>query len=222
MASAWTTPCWKSSPTRTPTSSRPTTSCSARTRPPAGWPRPRSRPSRTRLSFKCDGCLYNEFCMKWSAEQEDLSLLPVHDRAPRRRPCGGRASRPSRRSPRSRTSPPATPASQRDLVPAPGREAQVKQLAATWPVGPRLDELIHRARSFRRSVRKDGTQALGYIPGKGNSSLPVSTPDLNPNLVRIYLDAQHDYLERPHLPARGAGRRLQGRRRRSAGGPSST
>src|SRR5262249_10350546 len=27
------------------------------------------------LSFKCDGCLYNEFCMKWSAEQEDLSLL---------------------------------------------------------------------------------------------------------------------------------------------------
>src|SRR5262252_8126662 len=28
------------------------------------------------LSFKCDGCLYNEFCMKWSAEQEDLSLLP--------------------------------------------------------------------------------------------------------------------------------------------------
>ena len=23
----------------------------------------------------------------------------------------------------------------------------------------------------------------------------MSTPDLNPNLVRIYLDAQHDYLE---------------------------
>ena len=44
-------------------------------------------------------------------------------------------------------------------------------------------------------MRKDGTQALSYIPGKGNSSLPVSTPDLNPNLVRIYIDAQHDYLE---------------------------
>ncbi len=82
-----------------------------------------------------------------------------------------------------------------ELVPAPGREAQVKQLAASWPVGPRLDELVHRARSFRRSVRKDGTQALSYIPGKGNSSLPVSKPDLNPNLVRIYLDAQQDYLE---------------------------
>ncbi len=28
------------------------------------------------LSYKCDGCLYNEFCMKWSAEHDDLSLLP--------------------------------------------------------------------------------------------------------------------------------------------------
>src|SRR5262249_23912341 len=59
----------------------------------------------------------------------------------------------------------------------------------------RVDDLIHRAKSFRRSVRRDGTQALSYIPGKGNSSLPVSTPELNPNLVRIYIDAQHDYLE---------------------------
>jgi hypothetical protein len=32
------------------------------------------------LSFKCDGCLYNEWCLKWSAEQEDRSLpaLPLH------------------------------------------------------------------------------------------------------------------------------------------------
>ena len=134
--------------------------------------------------------------MKWSAEREDLSLLPVHDRHREGGPAAGRRHhgpgprhaqglRPHDRGRRRPT----------ELVPAPGREAQVKQLAATWPVGPRLDELVHRARSFRRSVRKDGTQALGYIPGKGNSTLPVSTPDLNPNLVRIYLDAQHDYLE---------------------------
>src|SRR3954451_21555510 len=82
-----------------------------------------------------------------------------------------------------------------DLAPAPGREAQVKQIAAAWSVGPRLDELIHRARSFRRSVRRDGTAALSYIPGKGNSTLPVATPELNPNLVWVYLDAQQDYLE---------------------------
>jgi hypothetical protein len=82
-----------------------------------------------------------------------------------------------------------------DLVPTPGREVQVKQLSATWPIGPRLDELIHRAKSFRRSVKKDGTSALPFIPDKGNSSLPVARPDLNPNLVWLYLDAQHDPLE---------------------------
>jgi hypothetical protein len=36
------------------------------------------------LSYKCDGCLYNEFCLKWSAEREDLSderqlRLPADD-----------------------------------------------------------------------------------------------------------------------------------------------
>jgi hypothetical protein len=142
------------------------------------------------LSFKCDGCLYNEFCMKWSAEKEDLSLLPY---------MTGTDKEALRRAGITTVQSLATLkdfiAGTNELVPAPGREAQVKQIASTWPVGPRLDELVHRARSFRRTVRKDGTQALGYIPGKGNSSLPVSKPDLNPNLVRIYLDAQHDYLE---------------------------
>jgi predicted RecB family nuclease len=28
------------------------------------------------LTYKCDGCLYNELCMKWAAEHDDLSLLP--------------------------------------------------------------------------------------------------------------------------------------------------
>ena len=143
------------------------------------------------LSFKCDGCLYNEFCMKWSAENEDLSLLPY---------MTGTDKEAMRRVGVTTVQSLATlkdfsPTTPTELIPAPGREAQVKQIAATWSVGPRLDEMIHRARSFRRSVRKDGTQALSYIPGKGNSSLPVSTPELNPNLVRIYLDAQQDYLE---------------------------
>jgi len=147
------------------------------------------------LSFKCDGCLYNEFCMKWSAEQEDLSLLPYMtgtDKEAMRRV--GITTVQSLATLKDFV-PPTGPGPATELAVVPGREAQVQQIAATWSVGPRLDELIHRAKSFRRSLRKDGTQALSYIPGKGNSSLPVSTPDLNPNLVRIYLDAQQDYLE---------------------------
>ena len=147
------------------------------------------------LSFKCDGCLYTEFCMKWSAEQEDLSLLPYmtgtdKDALRRAGVITVRSLAGLKEFAPAAGTGPAT-----DLVPAPGREAEVKQIAATWSVGPRLDELVHRARGFRRSVRKDGTQALGYIPGKGNSTLPVSTPALNPNLVTVYLDAQQDYLE---------------------------
>jgi hypothetical protein len=146
------------------------------------------------LSFKCDGCLYNEFCMKWGAETEDLSLLPYMtgtDKEALRRV----GVTTVRQLAALKDFVPSTGGKSNELVPAEGRETQVKQIAGLWPVGPRLDELVHRARSFRRSVRKDGTQALSYIPGKGNSTLPVSRPDLNPNLVTIYLDAQQDYLE---------------------------
>src|SRR5207302_1106450 len=81
-----------------------------------------------------------------------------------------------------------------ELTMAAAHETVVRRLAATWPVGPRLDELIHRARSFRRNVKKDGTSALGYIPGKGSSTLPVSTPERNPNLARVYVAALYDFL----------------------------
>src|SRR5690606_25138686 len=40
------------------------------------------------LEAKCDGCIYNEFCMRWAAERDDLSLIPhltTHDRSALRR-----------------------------------------------------------------------------------------------------------------------------------------
>ena len=36
---------------------------------------------------------------------------------------------------------------------------------------------------------------LPYIPSKGYGSLPYCDAAHNPNLVRVYLDAQHDYLK---------------------------
>ena len=157
------------------------------------------------LSYKCDGCLYNEFCLKRSAEDEDLSLLPymtgVEKEALRR---AGMTTIEALARLKD-----LTPTG--ELVPAPGQEATVRQIAATWPVGPRLDELIHRARQFRRVVRKDGTNALGYIPGKGQSTLPASTATLNANLVRIYVEAQHDYLNDRVWCLAAPGRRQQER-----------
>jgi hypothetical protein len=140
------------------------------------------------LSYKCDGCLYNEFCMKWSAEREDLSLLPYMSGIEKEALHRHRVTTIEALAGLKDLTPDA------ELVTAAGDQTLVRQLAATWPVGQRLDELIHRAKSFRRHVRRDGTLALGYIPGKGIGTLPAASPERNPNLIRIYIDAQHDYL----------------------------
>jgi hypothetical protein len=149
------------------------------------------------LSVKCDGCLYNEYCMKWCAEHDDLSLLPYISASEKKvlQQAGIHTIREL-----------AYLADWRQgngwstLLPAPGQEERMQQLAATWPVGPRLEELVLRARAFRRLVHGEPLGAPAYIPARGTSSLAISTPERNPNLVRIYVDAQNDYLtERVYL-----------------------
>jgi hypothetical protein len=146
------------------------------------------------LTYKCDGCLYNEFCMKWSAERDDLSLLPhllAEEKSALQR-AGVRTVQEMATLKDLRSD--SDGANGRELVPAAGKEALVKQLGASWPVGPHLDELVHRARRYRK-MKHDAIEALSYIPSKGYGSLPYSDAEHNPNLVRIYIDAQHDYLQ---------------------------
>ena len=141
------------------------------------------------LEQKCDGCLYNEYCMKWSAEQDDLSLLPylaVGEKSALRA-AGIRSTRDLA------TLKTPAPQDKERLLPAPGRTEQVRRISATRGLGARLDELVHRARLFRRG-QHDDIEALSYIPSKGYGTLPYAAPGHNPNLVRVYLDAQHDYL----------------------------
>lgn len=150
------------------------------------------------LSYKCDGCLYNEFCLKWTAENDDLSLLPhlsvvekqVLRNAGVKTVCDLAVLKDLRE-----TDDDGPQARRRDLIAAPGQEPLVRRLATTWPVGPRLDELVHRARAYCRHVKKQPLESLGYIPSKGYGSLPHSDAQLNPNLVRVYIDTQHDYLQ---------------------------
>jgi len=160
------------------------------------------------LTYKCDGCVYNEFCMKWSAERDDLSLLPhltEHDKSALHRAGVDTVRalalvkdlvRPADPATTAKATAGAEPVAARPtLVPAPGQEALARRLAATWPVGPRLDELIHRAHRYRKWKRDPAiTDALSYIPSKGYGSLPYTDAEHNPNLVRVYIDAQHDYL----------------------------
>jgi hypothetical protein len=151
------------------------------------------------LTYKCDGCLYNEFCMKRSAETDDLSLLPhlteQDKRALQRNgittPGELAALKELRRG--GAISVDGVMQERTELVPAAGNEILARSLAATWPVGQRLDELIHRARRYRR-WKNDDIDALTYIPSKGYGSLPYCDATQNPNLIKVYIDAQHDYL----------------------------
>jgi hypothetical protein len=145
--------------------------------------------SHYHLTNKCSGCLYNEHCLKWSAERDDISLIPhltALDKEALRR-TGVTTTR--QLAALKDLAPDST-----QLTPAEEHAALVQKLATTWPVGPRMDELIHRARLYRR-WKKESVEALSYIPSKGHGSLPFSDPTHNPNLVRIFVDAQHDYLQ---------------------------
>jgi hypothetical protein len=146
------------------------------------------------LSYKCDGCLYNEFCMKWSAEKDDLSLLPYMTAQDKKAlKSAGISTVGDLAHFKEFSKKEDAGADSIELIPAQGREELAKKLAATWPVGPRIDELVHRARHYRR-WKKEQIESLSYIPNRGYGSLPYCDSDHNPNLIRIYIDAQHDYL----------------------------
>jgi hypothetical protein len=148
------------------------------------------------LTYKCDWCRYNAFCTRWCAERDDLSLIPhLTDSEKRALIRAGVTTTRDLASLKTfrAEAPPTLSWVPDDLVTAPGREELVAQLAATWPVGPRLDELIHRARRYRH-FKGDPIRALTIIPHKGHGSLPYCDEQHNPNLIRIYIDAQHDYL----------------------------
>ncbi len=141
------------------------------------------------LTYKCDGCLYNEFCMKWSASTDDLSLLPHLTDYEKNALRAAGITTMARLATLKEFCAPDT----NDLVATPGNEALVHRLAAMPRIGARLDELIHRARRYRRWLGDD-MRALAFVPGKGYGSLPYCDAYHNPNLVRVYIDAQHDYL----------------------------
>ncbi len=137
------------------------------------------------LEPKCDGCIYNEFCMRWAAERDDISLLPhltSHDKSALRRNGLRTASEVA-----------ALPAFDEAAGTTSDQQEQRRRLATTWPLSSRVDELIYRARSYRRS--KGDPYAPPYrIPNKGYTSLPHSDELHNPNLIVVYIDAGHDYL----------------------------
>lgn len=142
------------------------------------------------LGYKCDGCLYNAICMHDTAERLDLSLIPYLSAVEKRvlRDAG------------LTTLPqvaalmllPNRDAGERELKVAPGQEPVVDRLRNLWPVAPNLPLIVQRA---RRALRRfDSTvESATYLYGAGYGTLP--SDEEHPELVKIFFDAQHDYLQ---------------------------
>jgi len=137
------------------------------------------------LRPSCDGCPYNALCFTDTAEREDLSLVPLITSSEKRalEKSGVRTAREL--------------AGLMDygesggLVPAPGREELARRAASRWPLATRLPVLVQRARAALR--RLDGrTEARRYVVGSDFGSLPDTAR--YPDLVRVFVDAQRDYL----------------------------
>jgi hypothetical protein len=137
------------------------------------------------LSAKCDGCPYNALCFIDAAERNDLSVVPLLTATEKRALQRAGLTHVRQLATLMDYGP-------RAMVPAPGREGDIARLRTHWPLGGRLPVLVQRARA---ALQRDdpSIEAKPFLLGSGFGSLP--DPQRYPDLVKVFLDAQHDYIE---------------------------
>ncbi|MCX6021887.1 MAG: PD-(D/E)XK nuclease family protein, partial [Chloroflexi bacterium] len=142
------------------------------------------------LSYKCDGCLFNAFCLQDTAQHRDLSMIPLLSGAEKRILHEEGISTVEQLAMLKEL----PPAGHRGPLPtAPGHERTVARLANRWRVGANLDLLSQKARAFAHRADPD-VPALPYLWGTGAGSLPAAPEDGLP-FVKVFADVQHDYLQ---------------------------
>ena len=136
------------------------------------------------LSAKCDGCPSNALCFIDAAERHDLSLIPLLTATEKRALQRAGLTHVQQLATLMDYGP-------RAMVPTPGRDQEVARLSTHWPLGGRLPVLVQRARA---ALQRDapGLEAKPFLLGSGFGSLP--DPQRYPDLVKVFLDAQHDYI----------------------------
>jgi hypothetical protein len=137
------------------------------------------------LSAKCDGCPYNALCFIDAAEHYDLSVVPLLTATEKRALQRAGLTHVRQLATLMDYGP-------RAMVPAPEREQDLARLSNRWPLGGRLPVLVQRARA---ALQRDNPsiEAKPFLLGSGFGSLP--DPQRYPDLVKVFLDAQHDYIE---------------------------
>ncbi|HYN84595.1 MAG TPA: AAA domain-containing protein [Pyrinomonadaceae bacterium] len=141
--------------------------------------------ARYHLRPSCDGCPYNQLCFADTAEREDLSLVPLLTLSEKRALAaeGVTTARALARL--------MDYGARGGVEPAEGRDVEVRRISARWPLTGRLPLLVQRARAaVGRSDRSVNSKR--YLVGADYGSLPC--PTRYPDLVRVFVDAQRDYI----------------------------
>ncbi|MGE3541190.1 MAG: AAA domain-containing protein [Candidatus Tectimicrobiota bacterium] len=136
------------------------------------------------LSAKCDGCPYNALCFIDTAERDDLSLVPLLTATDKRALQRAGVTHVRQLATLMDYGP-------RAMVPALGREQDLARLSTHWPLGGRLPALVQRARAAVQHADAK-LEAKPFLLGSGFGSLP--DPQRYPDLVKVFIDAQHDYI----------------------------
>lgn len=152
------------------------------------------RETAYQLAPGCDGCFFNEFCLRRTYEADDLSLLPFvgldTKRALQRNGVATTAQLSALMAP---TKANLSGEERTILAPVAEHEEVCRELGGDRAIGGRLQELVSRARRYRRAYG-DEISERNEIAGAGYGSLPFSAEDHDPNLVRVYIDVQRDHL----------------------------
>jgi len=144
------------------------------------------------LGRHCDGCMYNGLCMHDSAERMDLSLVPYISATEKRTLLEhGVTDLPQLAGLMDLEFGDKEAGTRTKLSPSPTGAEKVQELSNIWPVGANLSVLIQRAKRAAKRFDRE-TPALTYMLSGGYGTLP--DPAEHPNLIRVFFDAQHDYL----------------------------
>jgi hypothetical protein len=142
--------------------------------------------ARFHLRSSCDGCPYNALCFADAAERADLSLVPLLTVSEKRalEACGVETAHALASL--------LDYAERGTMRPAAGSEEILRRAASRWPLASRLPVLVQRARAAVRRLDRS-TEARRYVAGADYGSLPDTAQ--HPDLVRVFVDAQRDYLK---------------------------
>jgi hypothetical protein len=140
------------------------------------------------LNHKCDGCLYNSICMYDSAERMDIALTPQITAVEKR--VLNEVGIHTIQELAQLLDLPAQ--GKYEMRPVQAHQHTLELLKNRWPVAPNLPLLVQRAQAASRIFDR-GVDSRPFLYGSSFGNLPST--DQYPDLVKIFIDAQRDYLQ---------------------------